>query len=68
MTYSEKTVLKCNFPDCDEKAVGGFHAHREVENLNSGGILPISTTRWCGEHESSLAEHLCFPGTFFDIA
>jgi hypothetical protein len=68
MTYSKKAVSKCDFPGCDEKAVRGFHAYRELENLNRGGILPISTMRWCGEHESSLAEHLRFPGTFFDVS
>jgi hypothetical protein len=57
----------CNVRDCQERVTGGFKAHRDVSTLDRDGILPISVTSWCEEHEATLREKVRGPGTFFSL-
>jgi hypothetical protein len=56
---------KCGVSGCSGKVVGGFHAYERVATFETDGLLPISTIRWCREHEAALRSHARGSGAFF---
>jgi hypothetical protein len=58
---------KCGVRGCKERVTGGFKAHRDVSTWDRDGILPISVTHWCEEHEATLREKMRGPGSFFSL-
>jgi hypothetical protein len=57
MVAEDQHVTKCNFPRCENEAIGGFIEIDDVSSLTQTGNISHSETYWCRQHEQSLSEH-----------
>jgi hypothetical protein len=60
-------MAQCNFPECKQRAIGGFEHH---DFGTAPDRIPIiiskSTVVWCAAHESDLQVQVEYPGIWLE--
>ena len=61
-------MIKCSFPVCPVKPVGGFEHH---EIATGSGVKPTVVAKshifWCEWHKDDLQKHVEHPGTWLTV-
>jgi hypothetical protein len=60
-------MARCNFPECKQRAIGGFE-HHELGTApdRTPTIISAATVVWCAAHESDLQVQVEYPGRWLE--